>query len=246
MKKVFIIIHGMGNQLKGYSNEFQNLIKEKYQVKGYSSTDLVFKEVLWSQLVQQQEEILFENTKHNLSFLGLRKFIIYTLGDVIAYQKTGTGNGFYEKVHELIYETYLESLIEIENGGEIVFVAHSLGAAILSNFIYDNQKSRNDIKFKRIISFGTTIPLWALRHPNMDKPINIVNGQKWINMFDNDDILGYPLSEISKEYKLLNISGLLEDKEVNVGSILTSWNPLSHSAYWTDNDVIEIILNEIN
>jgi hypothetical protein len=27
-----------------------------------------------------------------------------------------------------------------------------------------------------------------------------------------------------------------EDREINVGGILTSWNPMSHSEYWTNGD----------
>jgi hypothetical protein len=28
----------------------------------------------------------------------------------------------------------------------------------------------------------------------------------------------------------------IEDYEINVGGLLTSWNPASHSAYWEDDD----------
>ena len=28
------------------------------------------------------------------------------------------------------------------------------------------------------------------------------------------------------------------DKEINVGNILSSWNPASHMGYWEDSDVI--------
>ena len=34
-------------------------------------------------------------------------------------------------------------------------------------------------------------------------------------------------------------NALVRDIEVNVGNILTSWNPLSHTGYWTDDDVQE-------
>ena len=30
--------------------------------------------------------------------------------------------------------------------------------------------------------------------------------------------------------------GHIEDREINVGSPATSWNPAAHAAYWTDAD----------
>jgi hypothetical protein len=36
-----------------------------------------------------------------------------------------------------------------------------------------------------------------------------------------------------------------EDREVNAGNILQSWNPLSHNGYWTDREVIEPISSSL-
>ncbi len=54
----------------------------------------------------------------------------------------------------------------------------------------------------------------------------------WGNYYDEDDALGWPLQALSDGY-----NALVRDIEVNVGSIFTSWNPLSHTGYWTDSDV---------
>ena len=56
---------------------------------------------------------------------------------------------------------------------------------------------------------------------------------KWINFYDPDDVLGYPLRQINHKY------AFIEDRHINAGGILTSWIPLSHSVYWTDNDMIK-------
>ena len=58
---------------------------------------------------------------------------------------------------------------------------------------------------------------------------------KWLNLFDADDVLGWPLKQLSLSYS----DAVSEDIEVSVGNILTSWNPANHAAYWTDDTVIK-------
>ena len=58
------------------------------------------------------------------------------------------------------------------------------------------------------------------------------NKAKWLNYFDPDDVLGYPLKSINPAYD----NTVSEDISINVGGLFSSWNPLSHNEYWTDND----------
>ncbi len=243
MKKGIITIHGMGEQTSGYSKNFKVLLTKEFNKVKAKGDSLVFKEVEWSSILSVNEEKLFQNIKENLSFLGLRKFIIHSFGDAIAYQKTGSQFDTYNLINDLIKSKY-DELVK-SNVDEIYFVAHSLGGVILSNFIYDSQVAKEGITFHKLFTFGTTIPLWTLKYQIFDSPINLHNNQKWVNMYDSDDILGYPLGNISPDYQALAKAGKLVDIEVNSGSILTSWNPLCHLGYWTDIDVIRIIAEEL-
>ena len=36
-----------------------------------------------------------------------------------------------------------------------------------------------------------------------------------------------------------------EDIEINVGGLFTSWNPIFHTEYWTDNDFIKPVAHLI-
>jgi len=52
-------------------------------------------------------------------------------------------------------------------------------------------------------------------------------------------VLGWPLQPLSPQYH-----ELVEDRAINAGQgaagwILKSWNPLAHTAYWTDDDVVK-------
>lgn len=51
-------------------------------------------------------------------------------------------------------------------------------------------------------------------------------------MYDADDVLGYPLNILESYAK----AGFCEVKLINAGGLLTSWNPLSHAKYWSDDD----------
>ena len=60
----------------------------------------------------------------------------------------------------------------------------------------------------------------------------------WLNVYDPDDVLGWPLQPLSAGYETL-----VEDRAINAGQgavnwMLKSWNPLSHGAYWQDEAVL--------
>jgi len=142
------------------------VLRTQFEKIKLNDDQLIFKEVEWSSILSTNEGKLFHNIKENLSFLSLRKFIIHSFGDAIAYQKTGSPHDTYNLINDLISAKY-------------------------------------------------------------------------------DDILGYPLGNITPKYQDLVKAGKLIDIEVNSGTILTSWNPLCHLDYWTDKDVIKIIAEEV-
>ncbi len=68
--------------------------------------------------------------------------------------------------------------------------------------------------------------------PGSKLPQALREKARWFNFFDPDDILGYPLRPINFAYRKI----VDEDIAINVGGLNSSWNPLSHTKYWTDND----------
>jgi hypothetical protein len=91
------------------------------------------------------------------------------------------------------------------------------------------------------VTTGCNIPIFVAAHRTMDiKPIARPTPRfEWINIYDPDDALGWPLQPLSPGY-----AALVDDRPVNAGQgmvnwILKSWNPWSHSAYWDDVQVLE-------
>jgi hypothetical protein len=91
------------------------------------------------------------------------------------------------------------------------------------------------------ITTGCNIPIFVAAHKQMHiKPIARPTANfRWLNIYDPDDALGWPLRPLSGDY-----ADLVEDRAINAGQgmtnwLLKSWNPLSHRLYWDDEDVLE-------
>ena len=135
----------------------------------------------------------------------------------------------------------------------MVIVAQSLGCQVISNYLWDAGKHQHIFKdtgndnsdqteflklksLKRLVTTGCNIPLFigglkkreCFKIPNDD-------GFVWGNFYDPDDVLGWPLRQLGPTCDF--ISG----HAINAGGLLSSWNPLSHTKYWTDGDMLDPI-----
>lgn len=177
----------------------------------------------------------------------------------------------YDEIHETFRKKVHELRNNIHNNSDsttqeapLIVIAHSLGCHMISNYIWDVRKSPPDSApenpFERfetissIITMGCNIPLFTLAYTNLE-PISfqtmgissffppgtpqasLDKVTKWLNFYDPDDVLGYPLKPLGAKYN----TAVSEDIAINAGNLLQSWNPLSHMAYWTDEDVIRLV-----
>lgn len=90
------------------------------------------------------------------------------------------------------------------------------------------------------LTTGCNIPIFVAAHKERDiRPIaRPTPCFEWINVFDPDDTLGWPLQPLSASY-----AAMANDVPVNAGQgmakwILESWKPFSHLAYWSDAKVL--------
>ncbi len=175
----------------------------------------------------------------------------------------------YEQIHAFLGEELHQLRMAARDGlpadhpePPLVIVAHSLGCHMISNHVWDLQNGRRDPvadnPFERIktlagiVTFGCNIPLFSLAY-NKFIPIafpgtgirevlksgtteqQISEAARWLNFYDPDDVLAYPLKPLSNQYA----KAVTADIAVNVGGILSSWNPASHMEYWTDRAVVK-------
>jgi len=92
-----------------------------------------------------------------------------------------------------------------------------------------------------LVTTGCNIPIFVAAHKEMHiKPIAPPTALfHWLNLYDPDDVLGWPLQPLSAGYR-----ALVEDRTINAGQgavnwLMKSWNPLSHNSYWQDGEVLE-------
>ena len=263
-----LLIHGIGNQAATYADAMIEELKERVQRLGSDPQEICLLPVWWAPILGERETALLRylSDGHDLRWMPLRRFVVQTLADAIAYQDTPTSGdqiNVYHEIHNKIGETLRALRARMRSGlpddapeVPLVVIAHSLGCHMISNYIWDVRKAGAPDAFERfetlsgIVTFGCNIPLFTLAYTNLE-PIafptpgieryfpaatparEIADVTKWLNFYDADDVLGYPLRPLDPKYA----ATVSEDIPVNAGGLFSSWNPASHTAYWTDNDV---------
>jgi hypothetical protein len=247
-----LVVHGIGVQKRDFGNDFIDEMNNRLDDLDVARDTVKWEPAYWADLLTGPEEKLWNNlsASFNLDWVTIRKFFINVFADAIAYQRIpGEKHNMYKEIHRRIH-THLGNLQASlgKQNTPLVVVAHSLGSVIISNYIWDEQKRKGlgTNSFDRMellsgmVTFGSNIPLFTLALPEVRSiefppailPENLKARAKWLNFFDADDVLGYPLKPLSPSYA----QAVSEDIEINVGGLFTSWNPISHNEYWTDDD----------
>ncbi len=246
-----LIVHGMGAQPADFADGFIAEMQGRLLRSGIEPEAISWRPGWWADVVNQREDELWETLArdHTLRYEGTRRFVISHFGDALAYQRVPSqGTDVYRTIHARIREHLAALRTGMGGDKPVVVLAHSLGSAIVSNYIWDEQKSPTPgttpvERFETLaglVTFGSNIPLFtlclddvvAIRFPVPALAGPIRAASRWLNFFDADDVLGYPLRPLSPSYR----EAVSADLQINVGNPLRSWNPLSHEEYWTDND----------
>jgi hypothetical protein len=256
-----LLIHGAGKSQFGPQIKFVEKVEKQFKKQNIVMDDFAFEHVDWYEPTQTIQEKLWSrlNSKKQVRARKIREFILYLVSDMIAY--TGTPNREsenYFKTHELIYQSIRNLEEQLEENAPLVIIASSLGTTLINDYIWDRQKNESNdawlnTPFQRFetlcgfFMFGNNIPLFITGYdPDNWKPINFPSEKlspelqayaEWINYYDGNDPLGFPLKNINHDFK----NSTLVDKEINVGSILLSWNLGSHLAYWKSKKLINKI-----
>ena len=84
-------------------------------------------------------------------------------------------------------------------------------------------------------------PITCIQFPSPKIPPGLKPRAKWLNVFDPDDILGYPLNDLWDNTQVT----VIEDRDINVGMWPLSETPLSHLYYDSDDDFLDLVTGEI-
>jgi hypothetical protein len=271
VKIAVMIVHGVGRPDPGFADGLMGDLAKRF--RGATGTDdLVMKPAFWAPVLQDAENELWRRlgTGGPMDFVKLRRFMMDFAADAIAYQPAPRERAIYEGVHQVLAKTLRDLSAAAGPTAPLVVISHSLGTVIASNYFYDlhHQGKRKIVPksvFKKMgpspldraetlalfFTLGSPLALWSLRYRDFGKPIVVPSPQLgkhhpkmkggWVNFYDQDDVIGYPLRTINSAYK----RAVKEDRAVNVGGLLSSWNPTAHTEYWTDRDVVKPIAEEL-
>jgi hypothetical protein len=259
-----VVTHGMGSQEPGFS---EPMVTELRSRLGSRSDRVVFHELYWANALTQRENALWESMQSAkdpggnplpLDWSSLRQFVIHNFGDAVAYHRDHhQDTSAYDIVHDIISAAIGDLASAVDDPcAPTVIVAHSLGCHMMSNYLWDREHAADGDLLEGIptlagfVTFGCNIPLFRLSY-DIARPMTLPGSglqgaardvARWLNFFDRDDVLGWPMRPLFENHwdelddNQRETVRRLEDHEINVGSVTSSWNLGAHAAYWTDND----------
>lgn len=262
-----LTIHGMGDTPKNYHTLFLERIKKQM---GENWKQVEFESIYYQDILQFNQTEIFRKMKVLTRWDGLREFVLYNLSDAATMDfRRWEKNSLYHQTQKRIWDILKKIYKRYdEQKMPVVILAYSLGCHVLSNYIWDSQQKepssgvwkyenikmldKKEKKFlqlksmSKLITIGCNIPIFVAGYKNI-KPFKSLNKKfQWINLYDKDDILGWPLEPLSKPYKKLVQDISINANENTKDLLLKSWNPLSHESYFGDGQVIKTVENALS
>ena len=273
-KVAFLAIHGMGDTQITFADKLQSKLANRlgskwadvyFDTAYYANIFQEHQSKLFSRIKANDE----------IDWIALRRFMLFGFSDAAGFLRKCEEEGSpYEQVQEIILDALDRCYDEVGPDADIVIIAQSLGCNVISNFIWDAQalepkfgawryggfedsppgsmldKFRRLKKLKLLYFTGCNIPIFVAGIPQAR--IKAISSSskgysfKWKNFYDPDDPLGWPLKNLTtKDAKESYRREVNEDIVINTGNLFRSWNPLSHTTYWNDNDVINPLVTDI-
>ena len=242
-KIVILTIPGIGTKKPGFSENFEKDIR-RFTNNTIQNNLRCIETMPFSVEIDQNQNNLFRrlDAVNKLGgILSIRKFAIEAFGDAVTFERDAASpNSNYKRIH-IYLRNQIEQVNELLAADDIfVILAASMGVHVLSTYIWDadngngifednparaNQNLRN---LDYLATIGCNVPLFVSGLP--ETQIVAFNKRNdhfiWDNFYDRDDILGWPLKQLSESY-----NALVSDHEINTGIYIGS-----HVKYWDDND----------
>lgn len=175
--------------------------------------------VKWDSVLSHNEHELTRRT----GLKGpVRQFMSSYVGDAITYS-SNLQNRTYREIHRLV-----QVALDDANGQPVKIVAHSLGAVISCDHLWDEYGSF--AAPVSLLTFGSPWGLYLKGYEDFGVPIRPT---KWVNVWSREDPLSWPLQPLNDFY------AAAVTKEFAVGG----FNGLAHLSYWTNTRVLDELLS---
>ena len=251
-----LTLHGMGSHDEG--SDFDARLRKKLQEKAANQVRVVVKTVYYhgesrdrQAQVWREYDRLENGNSAALDQKIVRRLMLATLSDALAYADHGMErNSFYRVAHDKVRDAVVGLDAELGDRSPVAVVAHSLGCKVIFDYLCDAQSGQGIWQggpppsafqqlgnLRLLITTGCNLPLFESSGPAAEQRFfRVSKGFQWINFYDRDDLLGWPLRPLGGRF-----ADLIQDRERNhIGSMLTS-----HAKYWRDEKLNEEIARTI-
>lgn len=199
-----LVLHGMGSQEPGYSAGLSAALRAAL---GAAATRIELQEVYWARALEVPEHRLWLQMNAAQDHLGrpirlrwreARNFVVHSFADALAYHRTTTptdtagAGGRYAEVHALVSRGVAALYERIGHDAPVVVLAHSLGAHVISNYIWDTEPEPTHLPgcdwpdpppasaprtsppwhpvptLVGLVTFGANIPLFSLAYDHAE------------------------------------------------------------------------------
>ncbi|KFZ25692.1 MAG: hypothetical protein KQ78_02126 [Candidatus Izimaplasma bacterium HR2] len=227
MKKFkIVILHGIGQQVQGYSKEFQEDLLKRIKKNTKEKFKLSFEEITYSDIIDNKVKTFTDREcKLNVSYEEMREMFNYYANDAIAYGVPSVKKNILKRISERD---------KPDKQVHTIYVAHSLGGIILFDYL-----THFGIVPGSIFTLGSPLGLYLEYQSNKNKIKKITKKPLWINIIGQDDIIAKPLFD-TKEVDMNYVA--------KIGVLGQRQTPFCHTAYFNSNDgnVIKPIAKRIS
>jgi hypothetical protein len=257
-----LTIHGMGETPKNYHKLFLERVR-KYVGENHWK-NVAFESIYYQDILQANQAKIYGRMKPHIRWQGLRRFLLYNFSDAASldYRKESLDSAYHQSQTRIANS--LRTVYEKcgQRNVPVVILAYSLGCHVISNYIWDAQQSapkagiwvnkpsvQNEAEegflrlnnLQHLITIGCNIPVFVAGYKDI-KPFKKPNRTfKWLNLYDKDDILGWPLEPLGTGYRKLVKDLPINSNEHFTDLLLKSWNPYSHENYLGDKAVVQSV-----
>jgi len=268
------IVHGTGSKEPDFADDIMDQLQRCFPrhlpEAARQRAGIIMEPVYWADKTREKENEIWERVLQagRLDFQGLRRFLFNVCGDTLAYQPSEGRLELYQAVHRVMAEAFQRLAERAGEDAPLCVVAHSMGTVVVHNYLYDIQNHtpfteglpRPETPLERsdtlalLCTYGSPLALWRLRFGEDYQAIRFPGESvearypglkpRWLNIYDVDDVLGYPLSTVTEHYEEMARQGYLQDCPQEVGGYFSGFysaifgllgnTPIAHKGYFRD------------
>ncbi len=242
-KQVRIVaLHGIGNHETGFYEAKLKRIQAALESASVHVTEA--SGVLYAHHAATNANAYWDDIDHeDIALKEVRKFLLDNGSDATVYgTKPHKANSNYRKIHDQVKGHLTDQLGRMVDGERLVVWASSFGGHLFSDLLWDEQKKKTALdsdlreRLALLVTTGCNIPLFVAGLQERELFERPNDAFSWLNIFDRDDILGWPLRPLGGAYA----ADWISDTVINAGLPV-----ISHRNYWTRRRVVERIKDTI-